>query len=179
MKNQIFSPIILRREIPNDIPLIHELNSKVFEGMGEARVVDLLRGHCDPFLSIVAEVNSQIVGHVLFTPVQLVPDEGEVLQGMGLAPLAVDPEFQNQGIGTILCEAGLEELKTLGTPFVFVLGHPNYYPRFGFKPAAKFNLRCAYEGVPAEAFMIMVFQPQKLEGLSGVVNYRQEFDEVT
>ena len=179
MEKRITYPIILRREIPADIPLIHELNRMAFEGPGEARVVDLLRGHCDPFLSIVAEINGQIVGHVLFTPVQLIPDKGETLQGMGLAPLAVHPDFQNQGIGTILCKAGLEEMQASGTPFVVVLGHPSYYPRFGFEPAVQFNLRSAHEEVPDDAFMVKVFRPQKLEGLSGVVYYRQEFDEVT
>jgi putative acetyltransferase len=179
MKKHNFSPIILRKEIPDDIPGIHELNIEAFDGPGEAHVVDLLRESCDPFISIVAEINGQVVGHILFTPVRLVPDEGEVLQGMGLAPLAVRPEFQNQGIGSILCKAGLEEMQTSGTPFVVVLGHPQYYPRFGFEPAANFNLRCSYAGVPEEAFMVRVFQPQKLEGLSGVMYYQQEFDAVS
>lgn len=159
--------------------MIHALNNKVFRGPGEARAVDLLRDRCESFLSIVAEVNGQIVGHILFTPVKLISDEGKVLQGMGLAPLAVEPDLQNQGIGTFLCEAGLEEIRTSGAPFVVVLGHSAYYPRFGFEPAIRYNLRCAYEGVPVEAFMIKVFQPRKLEGLSGVVYYQPEFDEVS
>ena len=179
MSKKSFSPIIIRREIPDDIPEIHELNIEAFDGPGEARVVDQLRKSCDPFLSIVAEVNGQVVGHILFTPVRLVSDQGATLLGMGLAPLAVNPEFQNQGIGSILCKAGLEEMQTSGTPFVVVLGHPKYYPRFGFEPAANFDLRCGYEGVPEEAFMIKIFQPQKLEGLSGVIYYRKEFDTVT
>ena len=179
MDKKSFSPIIIRRETPDDIPAIRDLNLEVFDGLGEARVIELLRESCDPFISIVAEINGQVVGHILFTPVRLVPDQGEVLLGMGLAPLAVRPEFQNRGIGSILCEAGLEEVEALKTPFVVVLGHPQYYPRFGFEPAAQFNLRCSYDGVPEEAFMVKAFQPQKLEGLSGIVYYKKEFDIVT
>ncbi len=127
----------------------------------------------------MAEINGQVVGHVLFTPVRLVADTGETINGTGLAPLAVHPEYQNQGIGSILCEAGVEEMRDSGVPFVVVLGHPAYYSRFGFEPATECGFRCAYEDVPAEAFMIKIFQPQVLEGLSGAIYYRQEFDEVT
>ncbi|MBG0771190.1 MAG: N-acetyltransferase [Anaerolineaceae bacterium] len=179
MKQKAFSPIIIRKEIQEDISVIREVNLKAFKGPGEAQVVDLLREKCDPFVSIVAELRGQIVGHILFTPVRLVTDNGEVLEGMGLAPLSVHPDFQNQGIGRILCEAGLDEMQAQEVPFVVVLGHPNYYPRFGFEPASDHKLRCAYEGVPPEAFMIKIFQPQILEGLSGVIHYRAEFDEVT
>jgi putative acetyltransferase len=119
------------------------------------------------------------VGHILFTPVRLVRESGEELIGMGLAPLAVSPGHQGQGIGTILCEAGLEEMKASGAPFVVVLGHPNYYPRFGFEPAERYHLRCVYEDVPPGAFMVKVFQPEMKAALSGVVHYRPEFDAVT
>lgn len=179
MKDHTFSPLIIRRELPDDIPVIHDLNRRAFAGPGEAQVVDLLRQRCEDFVSIVAEVNGRIVGHILFTPARLAPDSGQERVGMGLAPLAVAPDVQGQGIGSILCEAGLEEMKARGVPFVVVLGHPAYYPRFGFEPADRFQLRCAYADVPPEAFMVKVFQPQLLEGLSGVVHYRPEFDEVT
>lgn len=179
MKEKSFSPIIIRKETPEDISVIREVNLQAFKGPGEARVIDLLRTKCSPFVSIVAEVRGEVVGHILFTPVSLAADNGETLAGMGLAPLAVHPDFQNQGIGRILCEAGLDEMEAMGAPFVVVLGHPNYYPRFGFEPADNYSLRCAYEDVPAEAFMVRIFQPQMLEGLSGVVHYSSEFDEVT
>lgn len=179
MSKKLFSPIIIRRETLDDIPEIHELNIEAFDGPDVADMVDLLRKNCDPFISIIAEINGQVVGYILFTPVQLVQNQREVLQGMRLAPLVVSPEIQGQGIGAILCKAGLEEMQTSGTPFVVVLGHSQYYPRFGFEPAANFDLRCNFAGGPEKAFMIKVFQPQKLEGLSGVVYCRQEFDAVS
>jgi putative acetyltransferase len=174
-----FSPILVRREIPEDIPAIHALNLSAFEGPGEASAVDLLRERCSTFVSIVAEMEGQVVGQVLFTPVTLLADDGRSLEGMGLAPLAVLPEFQQQGIGSILCRAGLEEIESGGAPFVVVLGHPGYYPRFGFDPAHQYGLRCAYDGVPPGAFMVKVFCPQQLQGFSGVVYYQPEFDQVT
>lgn len=179
MKQKCCSPIIIRREKTDDIPSIREVNLSAFKGPGEAQVVDLLRESGETFISIVAEIDGQVGGHILFTPVRLATDTGETINGMGLAPLAVHPEYQNQGIGSILCEAGVEEMKDKGVPFVVVLGHSAYYHRFGFEPASKYDLRCAYEDVPTEASMIKVFQPQVLEGLSGVIYYRQEFDEVT
>ena len=179
MNRQPFSPIILRKEAPEDSSAIREVNLLAFKGPGEAQVVDLLRASCDPYVSIVAEVHGRVAGHILFTPVKLIADDGVMVNGMGLAPLAVHPDFQGQGIGSILCEAGLVEMADRGTPFVVVLGHPDYYPRFGFDPASSHNLRCSYEDVPPEAFMVRVFQPQALQGLSGVVYYRPEFDEVT
>ncbi|MBG0787306.1 MAG: N-acetyltransferase [Anaerolineaceae bacterium] len=163
----------------DDIASIREVNLRAFKGPGESQVVDLLRESGETFVSIVAEINGQVVGHILFTPVRLVADSGETVNGMGLAPLAVHPDYQNQGIGSFLCEAGVEQMKDSDVPFVVVLGHPTYYPRFGFEPACKHELRCAYEDVPSDAFMIRIFQPEALEGLSGVIYYRQEFDQVT
>jgi putative acetyltransferase len=179
MTTHLFSPLIIRREIPDDIPVIHTLNSRAFEGPGEAHAVDLLRERCKDFVSIVAEVNGQVVGHILFTPVKLEREGDEDLIGMGLAPLAVSPDQQGQGIGTFLCEAGLEEMKARGAPFVVVLGSPAYYPRFGFEPAERYQMRCVYADVPPGAFMVKVFQPELQKALSGVVHYQSEFDAVT
>ena len=107
------------------------------------------------------------------------PERIELLQ-VGFAPqdnLAVLPEYQQQGIGSRLVRHGLEYLKSAGCPFVIVLGHPTYYPRFGFEPASKYKLKCQWDGVPDEAFMVLVFDKDALPKDGGVARYRAEFDE--
>jgi putative acetyltransferase len=173
------SIVEIRPEVEDDRAAIHAVNAAAFKTEGEAKVVDALRDNCSPFISLVAAVSDKAVGHILFTPVELHTDDGRILEGMGLAPLAVLPEYQHKGIGSALCEAGLAEMRNLDIPFVVVLGHPRYYPRFGFKPAADFGLRCAFPDVPPEAFMIRVFDKIVMNGIKGVIHYRPEFDEVT
>jgi putative acetyltransferase len=115
------------------------------------------------------------VGHILFSPVTL---EGpkSTLKGMGLAPMAVLPEYQGRGIGSRLVREGLRRLKRASIPFVIVLGHPGYYPRFGFSPASRYGIHCQWPDVPDPAFMILVFDEPALIGVSGVARYRDEFD---
>jgi len=96
---------------------------------------------------------------------------------MGLAPMAIAPERQRQGIGSRLIEAGLKVLRQQACPFVIVLGHPEYYPRFGFVPASGHGLACQWEGVPDEAFMVLILDKAFMAGVSGVARYRDEFDE--
>jgi putative acetyltransferase len=135
--------------------------------------------NCDRFISLVAELEGSVIGQILFTPVTLAADDGCTLMGMGLAPLAVLPSYQNKGVGTSLVKAGLDQMQAEGTPFVVVLGHPDYYPRFGFETAARFGLRCAYPNVPEEAFMVRVFDQEALDSISGVVHYHPAFDAVS
>jgi putative acetyltransferase len=106
----------------------------------EADIVDALRSSCPEALSLVAIQDTHVVGHMLFTPVTI--DGASIVGGMGLAPMAVLPEKQRLGIGSRLVRAGLEQLRHVGCPFVIVLGHPEYYPRFGFLPASRFGLSC-------------------------------------
>lgn len=96
----------------------------------------------------------------LFTPV-LIESEGKQITGISLAPMAVFPEYQNKGIGTKLVNAGLENLKGLNIPFIIVLGHPNYYPKFGFEIASNYGIKSEYEGAPDEAFMIIILEKLK------------------
>jgi putative acetyltransferase len=125
---------------------------------------------------LVAARGERIVGHILFSPVKIEGDDS-VVEGMGLAPMAVLPEYQRQRIGTALVESGLASLREGSCPFVVVLGHPEYYPRFGFEPASKHAVRCQWEGVPDEAFMILVLDDSVMKGVSGVARYRDEFDQ--
>ena len=96
---------------------------------------------------------------------------------MGLAPMAVMPDLQNQGIGTKLVSEGLKIIKERGYPLVIILGHPNYYPRLGFKPALLYGLKCQWEGVPDEAFMAIIFDQEKMKGVKGVAKYRDGFND--
>ena len=94
---------------------------------------------------------------------------------MGLAPMAVLPERQRQGIGSRLVEAGIRILRKQGCPFVIVLGHPGFYPRFGFVSASRYGLTCQWEGVPDEAFMVLILNESTLAGVTGIARYRDEF----
>lgn len=89
--------------------------------------------------------------------------------------MAVLPEFQRQGIGSKLVKAGLDVIEKAKFPFVIVLGHPTYYPRFGFVPTSRYGIASEYENVPDEAFMILVFDQTALKGVSGVAKYLTEF----
>jgi putative acetyltransferase len=86
------------------------------------------------------------------------------------------PKYQRLGIGSKLVDAGIEELNERGCPFVIVLGHPEYYPRFGFEPASRFGIKCEWD-VPDEAFMIRMLDPSKMSSRTGVARYRPEFAE--
>lgn len=129
----------IRVEQPEDVAAVRRVNELAFERPEEADVVDRLRRASIPFLSLVAEDGGAIVGHVLLTPA--IVDGGgrhvgQRVAGMGLAPLAMVPERQRQGIGSLLVRRGLDLLRADGCPFVIVLGHPEYYPRFGFERAS-------------------------------------------
>ena len=163
----------IRRERQGDAAGIRAVNLAAFDGPDEADIVDHLRRADAARLSLVAESGPEIVGHILFSEVTI--GAAAAASGMGLAPMAVLPAEQNRGIGSALVRRGLESLRRDGCPFVVVLGHPAYYPRFGFRPASRHGLRCEYEGVPDEAFMALELTPGALDGASGVARYRPEF----
>lgn len=167
--------IRIRKEQPQDVKEIRELNILAFGQDQEAGIVDKLRQKCTDLLSLVAVMNNRIVGHILFSPV-IIQSKERSLQGMGLAPMAVLPEHQRQGVGSELVHAGIEEMKRQRCPFVIVLGHPEYYPRFGFERASAHRIRCEWD-VPDDAFMILVLNESELQGVSGMAKYRPEFSE--
>lgn len=167
----------IRAEKPDDTQRIRLINELAFGQTTEADIVDSLRKECKEcteFLSYVAEEKNEIIGHILFTPV-VVESRGKTIQGMGLAPMAVLPARQREGIGSELVRHGLQELRDRGCPFVIVLGHPEYYPKFGFERASKFGLSCQWPGVPDEAFMALILDAARMNGISGVAEYRAEF----
>ena len=166
--------ISVREETPEDVPVITKVNELAFARPEEAGLVEALRGSCDELLSLIAECDGEVVGHVLFTPVAIETARGAV-RGMGLAPMAVLPERQRQGIGSALVRHGLAALRDRSCPFVIVLGHAAYYPRFGFEPASGYGIRSQWEGVPADALMILVLDEGAMDGVSGIARYRDEF----
>jgi putative acetyltransferase len=168
--------IHIRLEKPQDVPSIHAVNEQAFGQPAEADIVDKLRLNCPEALSFVAVDEDHVVGHIFFSPATVDSKKGTV-DGMGLAPMAVLPEQQREGIGSSLVEHGLKMLRGRRCPFVIVLGHPEYYPRFGFEPASRYGLTSQWEGVPDEAFMVLVFDKSRMDGVSGVARYRDEFDE--
>ena len=168
--------ISVREETPEDVPTIRKVNELAFGQPQEAGIVDALRESGDDFLSLVAHCDGEVVGHILFTPVTIETARGTV-RGMGLAPMAVLPERQRQGIGSALVRHGLAALRDRSCPFVIVLGHAAYYPRFGFEPASRHGIRSQWEGVPDEAFMILLVDERVMHGVSGIARYRGEFDD--
>ena len=164
----------VRRESPGDEAQIYEVNYQAFGRKEEAEVVSALRDSCPAGVSLVAEEEGRIVGHILFTPTTI-EDGGNSLVGAGLAPMAVLPQYQGKGIGSALVRAGLEEMRVASEPFVVVVGHPGFYPRFGFVRASKYGIRCEYSEVPDEAFMILVFDESRMQGVTGIAKERPEF----
>jgi len=172
----------IRPETQADIAAVHTINVDAFTTSefgysGEAEIVDELRSsHQEGILSLVAEAAGKIVGHILFSPVTIGEEDCAII-GMGLGPMAVPPACQREGIGTQLIEDGIKQLRDRGTPFIVVLGHPQYYSRFGFRRASAQGIHCEYDGVPDEAFMVLVLDESFVA--QGVARYLPEFGGVT
>ena len=165
--------IEIREELPADVTAIRQVNNRVFEQDQEGNIIDALRSNGAALLSLVATLNGQVVGHIMYSPLSVGP-----LSGAALGPMAVLPEHQRQGIGSRLIEAGNQKLGEAGCPFIVVLGHADYYPRFGFKPASSHGIRCEWD-VPDNVFMVLALNPVKMQGVSGLATYRHEFSTVS
>ena len=168
--------MIIRDEQPADVEQIWQLNSAVFETEAEASLVNELRKSGCAFVSFVAEDDGEIVGHILFTPVELAGSDKQ-LKLMGLAPMAVKSQQQKKGIGSKLVKAGIERCRTIGCDAVVVLGHPGYYPKFGFVPSVNYSIKSEYE-VPDDVFMILELVSDSLKGHKGIIKYHQAFNSV-
>jgi putative acetyltransferase len=162
----------IRLEEATDVPLIQALNRAAFESAAEAAIVDALRLRAVDPISLVAEDDHHIVGHIMFSPVRLTGADD--LRAMALAPMAVTPARQRAGIGSALVRAGLEACRQQGVEAVFVVGHPSYYPRFGFRLASSFGIGCEFD-VPDDAFMAVELVEGALRGRTGRVFFHEAF----
>jgi putative acetyltransferase len=164
----ITTPIV-REEKPSDEAAIRHVLNAAFPGPLEAQLIDDLRRAGNLTISLVAEIDGQVVGHVAFSPVAV----AKQVRGLGLAPLAVLPSVHRKGVGTTLAKAGIAKCRQLGTGFIVVLGSPAYYERFGFQPASKWSLTDEYEG--GAAFQTMELIPGAVPAGGGLVQYGPEF----
>lgn len=162
----------IRRESTNDIVAIRRINEATFRRSQEAAMVAALREARLVTLSLVAAdpESGQLVGHILFSPVEIRQGD-RVTRAESLAPVAVLPHYQRRGIGSALVRTGLDLLRADGHSIVTVLGHPTYYPRFGFEVASGYNITPEFADVPPEAFMVLALRPNALDEVSGTVVY--------
>jgi putative acetyltransferase len=167
--------ITIRKERPADVRQIRRANEAAFGQRGEADIVDRLRRSCPETLSLVADERHTILGHIFFSPVAI-EGRGPAIAAMGLAPMAVLPQRQGKGIGSALVTHGLDILQAGACPCVVVLGHPEYYSRFGFKKASDYGLRCHWAGVPDAAFMVDILDQEIIKRVSGVARYHNAFE---
>lgn len=162
----------IRPETEADRAAVRAVNLAAFETSAEADLVDALRNKGVPLLSLIAEVDGEVVGHVLFSPVSLT--EHSAVRVMGLGPMAVVPAYQRKGIGSALAQHGLARCRQAACHAVVVVGHADYYPRFGFVPAVKFGITCEYD-VPEDVFMIVELERGALRDARGLARYDEGF----
>jgi putative acetyltransferase len=161
---------MIRHEKPDDVPTIRRVHEAAFPTPAEARLVDSLRVGGHLALSLVCERDGNVVGHIAISPVTFADQR---VNGLGLAPVAVLPDYQRQGIGGALINEGLTMCRARGVGFVAVLGEPAYYRRFGFAAAGPKGLGNEYGA--DEEFMVMELQPGALPAGRGLVRYGPEF----
>lgn len=169
----------IRPETPADYDAIDRINELAFDRDNEARLIRALRirDDFDPRLSLVAEMDDKrLIGHILFTPIEVHTTAGP-LPALALAPMAVLPEWQRQGVGGNLVRTGLDHCRQHGHTRVIVLGHPQYYPRFGFVPAARFGIQPPFP-VAEEVFMAIELEPGAFTDGTGTVTYPPPFEDV-
>ena len=166
----------IRHEAPEDAAGIRHVNEQAFAQKDEADIIDALRSSNVLKLSLVAIEHDQIVGHIAFSPVT-VESEDSSFQALGLGPMAVLPSHQSKGIGSQLAQESLDECEKAGHEIVFVVGHPEFYGRFGFSSSKPYGFRWEHD-VPDDVFMVKELRKGALTGRSGIVKYRQEFSGV-
>lgn len=161
----------IRAQRPADLAAIQRINAQAFQReQAGAGVFDRMRETRTDLISLVAEVDGRVIAHVLFSPARVMASAGEIA-GLGLGQLAVLPEFQRQGVGSALTWRGLALLREAACPFSLVVGHASYYPRFGYVAGSTLGLRCQWPGVPDESFMVLVLDPVRMAGASGIARF--------
>lgn len=168
----------IRPEVPADIPAIFEVNFQAFAHYDEANLVDALREDkvFNPELSLVAVHGDRVIGHIMFPPVTIESPKTST-PAVALAPLVVHPDFQCLGVGAALIEEGLIVCRTLGHRIVIVVGHPGYYPRYGFQSARAQGILAPFT-VADDVFMVLPLDPGALHGIRGTVKYPAAFDAI-
>jgi putative acetyltransferase len=163
----------IRAEKPGDVPAVREVNRLAFGREDEARLVDDLRSGTHARISLVARREDKTIGHAMFSALSIETKHSSV-EALALAPVAVVPEAQGQGIGSALVQEGLRRCVGLGYSIVVVLGEPDYYSRFGFSSTLARKLRSRYSG---EAFMALELAPRALNDVEGDVRYPPPFED--
>ena len=166
--------IEIREEQAGEYQEIRQVIVAAFGGDTEANLAELLRDRNRAPVTLVAVNDNKIVGHVMFSPVTITPSP-RTFRAVGLAPLSVLPEFQRQGIGSMLVREGLKKCAADGFEMAVVLGSPDYYSRFGFSRASPYDLGNEYD--TDEHFMAMELKDGALDKVSGTVRYSSEFEE--
>ncbi len=170
---------IIRSEKHEDIHKLKEVNDLAFGRDNESKLIEAIRQSETfiPELSLVAENEAgEIIGHVLLSKI-IIETQDQSIPSLALAPMAVKPEYQNQKIGSQLVKEALNRSKSLGFESVVVLGHKEFYPRFGFIPASKKSIRPPFD-VPDEVFMVLELKENALQGIQGTVKYPDAFQKV-
>ena len=167
--------MVIRPETPEDADSIRHVNEQAFGQEDESKLIEKLRNHGALIISLVAVQDNEIIGHIAFSPVT-VEAERSSFDAIALAPMAVLPAHQRQGVGSQMVRAGLEECRRLGHEIIVLVGHPDYYPRFDFVPARTGGIDCEFE-VPEEAWMILELREGALAGRRGTARFQPEFKE--
>lgn len=165
--------IIIRPEAPQDIDAVTDVVTQAFGQSQEATLTKRLRESGDTTLALVAELDGKIVGHILFSPARI--DGHDDVVGAALGPLSVHPDYQKTGVGAALTYAGLAALRHAQVPFSMLLGHVDYYPRFGYQPASELGISSIYGDV-GPAFMVIVLDAEQMAGVAGLAHFHDAFN---
>ncbi len=166
--------VLIREEKEKDYKAIYEVTRIAFGQENESRLIDRIRisGNFVPQLSLVAEIDNKVVGHILLSRIRII--SSNIFETLALSPMSVIPELQNLGIGSELVKKALKKAKELGFDSIIVIGHKDFYPRFGFKRASRWKIKCSFN-VSDESFMAIELTDNALKSKAGTVQYPDEF----